>query len=276
MKGSYIPDHAMLKTFFDNHAVEGKYFNAFFKCDNDECICGKVHSPPEIFQKMRDEGILRPVLSSTSGQTKYLSYEEIVNHPRRQEERLPSNHNRVVEPPPFTLSTKRSRFAIKCSNEDCCKSRVVFTEIKPSPKDVKLCKEKIDESTYVCGDRVDVLRKFACNERIHCTDDIETVYYSGLADMALEDVICYGCGVKLSSEYMGKYIEEKAMHSQVFPTCGKERCTKFNTKLFMSKRARKVDKKWKEEQRMRKRQKAMKLMEDAVQEVDDMDLDLDE
>ena len=44
----------------------------------------------------------------------------------------------------------------------------------------------------------------------------------------------------------------------------------------MAKRARKVDKTWKDEQRMRKRQKAMKLMEDAVQEVDDMDLDLDE
>ena len=37
------------------------------------------------------------------------------------------------------------------------------------------------------------LKKFAFNERMHCTDDIETVYYSGLTDMAIsiEDVICY-------------------------------------------------------------------------------------
>ena len=94
--------------------------------------------------------------------------------------------------------------------------------------------------------------------------------------MAIEEVICYACGVKLSSECIGKYIEEKAIHSQVFLTCGQERCAKFDTKLFMAKRARKVDKKWKDEQRMRKRQKAMKLMEDAVQEVDDMELELDE
>ena len=58
---------------------------------------------------------------------------------------------------------------------------MVFSETKPSAKDVELCRGKIDESTYVCGDRVDVLRKFACDEKIHCTDDIETVYYSGLA-----------------------------------------------------------------------------------------------
>ena len=99
---------------------------------------------------------------------------------------------------------------------------MVFSEIKPSNKTVELCREKIDESKYVCGNRVDVLRKFACNEKIHCTNDIETLYYSDLTDMAIENVICYAYGVELS---------------RVLPTCGKERCTKFNTKLFMTKRA---------------------------------------
>ena len=75
---------------------------------------------------------------------------------------------------------------------------------------------------------------------------------AGLADMVIEDAICYACGVKLSLECFSKYIEEKAIRSQVFPTpafptCGMERCKKFNAKLFMQKRARKVDSKAKEE-----------------------------
>ena len=129
---------------------------------------------------------------------------------------------------------------------------------------------------YVFGDRVDVLRKFACNERLHCSDDIETVCYSGLTDMALEDAICYACGEKLSLEIFSKYIEEKAIHSQVFPTCGMERCKKFNAKLFMQKSARRIDRKWKEENRMRKRQRVLQLRQEAAQNVNGMDLDMDE
>ena len=94
--------------------------------------------------------------------------------------------------------------------------------------------------------------------------------------MVIEDVICYACGAELSTECMGKYIEEKSIHSQVFPTCGMERCNKFNTKLFMHKRARKIDKKWKDEQRMKKRLRAMKLREEVVQNSDGMELDVDE
>ena len=127
---------------------------------------------------------------------------------------------------------------IQCSHENCGKSRVVFAEIKPSDQEIKAFREKIKDSFYVCGDRVDILRKFACNERIHCSNHIEIVYYSGLADMAIEDVICYACGEKLSLELFGKYIEEKAINSQVFPTCGKDRCKKYNTKLFMHKPCR--------------------------------------
>ena len=215
--------------------MQGKYFNGFFKCNDDACACGEINSPLEIFNKMKEENILQPVASSTAGESKFLSYGETVNDPRHLEERLPSNHGRVIEPPPFTLSTKRSRLAIQCSHENCGKSRVVFAEIKPSGQEIKAFREKIKDSFYVCGDRVDILTKFACNERIHCSDDIEIVYYSGLADMAIEDVICYACGEKLSLELFGKYIEEVAINSRVFPTCGKDRCKKYNTKLFMHK-----------------------------------------
>ena len=44
----------------------------------------------------------------------------------------------------------------------------------------------------------------------------------------------------------------------------------------MHKRARKIDKKWKDEQRMKKRLRAMKLREEAVQNSDGMELDVDE
>ena len=54
------------------------------------------------------------------------------------------------------------------------------------------------------------------------------VYYSGLTDMGLEDAICYACGEKFSLEIFSKYIEEKAINSQVFPTNGMERCKKFS------------------------------------------------
>ena len=47
-------------------------------------------------------------------------------------------------------------------------------------------------------------------------------------------------------------------------------------KLFMHKLARKIDKKWKDEQRMKKRLRAMKLREEVVQNSDGMELDVDE
>jgi len=156
-----------------------------------------------------------------------------------------------------------------------------FAELKPTDNEINLnsFREKIDDSTYVCGDRFDVLRKFPCNERLHCSDDIEMVYYSGLADMAIEDAICYACGVKLSLEFFSKYIE-KDIYSQVFPTpafptCGMERCKKFNAKLFKQKRARKVDSKAKEENRLRKRQRTLQPRQEAAHNADGMDLDID-
>ena len=50
----------------------------------------------------------------------------------------------------------------------------------------------------------------------------------------------------------------------------------FNTKLFMTKRAREVDKKWKDKQRMRKRQKTLQLMEESAQDFSDIELEPDE
>ena len=94
--------------------------------------------------------------------------------------------------------------------------------------------------------------------------------------VGIVNVDSYACGDKLSTECMSKYIEDKSIHSQVFPTCGMERCKKFNTKLFKHKRTRKIDKTWKDEQRMKKRLRAMKLREEAVPNSDGMELDVDE
>ena len=69
---------------------------------------------------------------------------------------------------------------MKCSAKNCGKSRVVFSEMKPSEVEIERCVQTIEESSYVCGDRVDVLRRFSVNEKIHCSHDIKTTYYSGL------------------------------------------------------------------------------------------------
>ena len=44
----------------------------------------------------------------------------------------------------------------------------------------------------------------------------------------------------------------------------------------MHKRARKVDKQWKDEERMKKRHRALQLREEAAQIADGMELDVDE
>ena len=85
----------------------------------------------------------------------------------------------------------------------------------------------MEEDNYVCGDTVDILRVFATNERLHCSDDIETVFYSSLTDSKISDhLICYSCGDNVPDECFKKYIDEKAIHSQVFPTCTLEKCAK--------------------------------------------------
>ena len=81
------------------------------------CSCGDINSPITIFREMKTDGTLKPVISQMVEQKKYLSYEDIEetqSHPKRKEERLQSNHDRVIEAPPFTLSTKRACFSVKC------------------------------------------------------------------------------------------------------------------------------------------------------------------
>ena len=88
----------------------------------------------------------------------------------------------------------------------------------------------------ICDDRVDILRKFSVNEKIHCSNDIDTVYYPGLLDSTIQSpIICYACGEKVSDESFIKYIDEKKMHSIVFPTCGVDMCDKNNAKKFIYK-----------------------------------------
>ena len=119
--------------------------------------------------------------------------------PARKEERLPSNHGRIIEPPPFSLTASRARFAVKCTDEGCQKPRLVFSETANSNSKVIEMKAKIAESTFRCGDRIDNLKVFAVDERLHCTDDVEKVFYSGLVDSTVgAQPVCYSCGDTLN------------------------------------------------------------------------------
>ena len=99
---------------------------------------------------------------------------------------------------------------MKCSDKNCGKFRVVFSETKPSETEIERCVETIEESSYIFGDRVDILQKF-----------------SGLLDSTVQSpMICYACGDKVSDESFIKYVDEKKIHSIVFPTCGIDICKK--------------------------------------------------
>ena len=52
----YIQEHEELKKFFEIHTDVGTYHNAFWKCDNDDCVCGSINSPPEVFREVKEEG----------------------------------------------------------------------------------------------------------------------------------------------------------------------------------------------------------------------------
>ena len=106
------------------------------------------------------------------------------------------------------------------------------------------------------------------NERLHCSDDVETTYYSALMDSNVEaDLVCYSCGNKVPVDCFVKYVQEKAVHSQVFPTCTIQHCAKDPRKKFMAKRARKVDKEWKDAKRMEKRKRAMQILQQTSENV---------
>ena len=85
----------------------------------------------------------------------------------------------------------------------------------------------------------------------------------------------YSSGSIVSNESFSKYIEEKSIHSQVFPTCTIEYCAKNHAKKFVRKRARKIDKEWKDEQRMKQRQEAMGIRMSDAQNIDNNEDDVD-
>ena len=66
------------------------------------------------------------------------------------------------------------------------------------------------------------------------------------------------------------------MHSWVFPTCSASCCSKNQSKIFVQKRARKADKKWKDEQRLQKRLRAMKARNEPQNIADENDADADD
>ena len=77
-------------------------------------------------------------------------------------------------------------------------------------------KEQIEDSTFKCGECVDVLKVFVVSERMHCTNDVEKPYYSGLVDSTAErPPVCYSCGDDLNEECFKKYIEQKKSYGKV-------------------------------------------------------------
>ena len=130
---------------------------------------------------------------------KSLAYEETKEREERNTERLPSNHGRVFDPPPFDLTVSRARFSIRCTDCNCRKPRIVYSMKAPSQKKIDDLKETLKDSTYKCGDRIDVLKVFAVNERMHCTSDVEKPFYSGLVDStASKTPVCYSCGDEIN------------------------------------------------------------------------------
>ena len=103
------------------------------------------------------------------------------------------------------------------------------------------------------------MKIYVAKEIMDCSSEIEATYYSALADSKSEDpLICYACGSQLNEECFEKYIEMKKKNSIVQPTCGTAYCLKDKKKRFVTKRARKADKKWKDLERARKKLQNMK------------------
>ena len=261
-----LSQNEKLKEFTDKHMHTRKYFNGFFKCEDDECICGKIHSPPQIFEKMKSEGILLPVETNSRIGKKYLPYEDTITHPNRNEERLPSLGGRRIEEPPFKLSAKTARLTITCANKTCQKKRIVYKKTRPTKDELETFKEGIEDFAWTCGDRIDDTKTWMVNEKMNCKDTIETVYYSSMVDgtqNAENQLLCYGCGKTLDSTVLEKYIEDKKVHTQVKPTCTPIKCAIRKTFKWHLGKKRKVDKVWKANHLVNRKLTALKRLEDA-------------
>ncbi len=235
-------------------------------------MCGKVNSHPEIFQEFKTQGVCRPVVSKTPEMTKYLTYEETKIHPDRHRERLPSEYDKFIEPLPFKLVQKKARFSITCSNKECNKPRIVYTSTQPSDAEAQEVKQLMKEAKYVCGDIIDGHKKFVTRQTMNCESLVETVYYSGLVDSkcALE-LVCYACGTQVPQSSFEKYIELKKFNCTIPPTCGETHCKQHPKWPFNKIRKRKLDKKWKDKDRLEKRLKVLKARDEVKRENEDVE-----
>ena len=83
-----------------------------------------------------------------------------------------------------------------------------------------------------------------------------------------DSLICYSCGENVNTECFEKYVEMKKQHSTVQPTCGVAYCLKDRKKRFTTKRARKVNKEWKDLERAQQRlhnQRAREQIQENMQ-----------
>ena len=104
---------------------------------------------------------------------------------------------------------------------------------------------------------------------MHCTNDVEKPYYSGLVDSTAERrPVCYSCGDDLNEECFKKYIEQKKSFGTVLPTCSANHCLKNRRKRFKVERARKVGKAWKEYERVVKRLRTIEARNQAANKAD--------
>ena len=253
-----------MKEFVEKHMTNGKYFNAFWKCEDEECLCGKVHSPLDMFRKRKEEGTLLPVLGKSKilGE-KFLSYEDTVGHPKRNMKVLPSNNFRIIEEPPFKLQRNYARCTHKCSNQACQKRRIIFKQEGPNKADVSAFKESLEDFAWTCGDSIDDTKLWITNPKLTCKDDIEAAYYSKLVDKGDHPLVCYHCGKDLNVECHQKNIESKDIHKTVKPTCTPDHCAKRPAKKWIERSKRKVDKKWIQKNWLKRKLTVIKRREEA-------------
>ncbi len=159
------------------------------------------------------------------------------------------------------------------SNQHCCCTILVgVTSTQPSDAEAQEVKELMKEAKYVCGDIIDGHTKFVARQTMNCDSHVETVYYSGLVDSksALE-LVCYACGTQVPQSSLEKYVELKKFNCTVLPTCGENHC-KQHPKCPCNKiRKQKLDKKWKDKERLEKRLKVLKARDEVMRENEDVE-----
>ena len=152
------------------------------------------------------------------------------------------------------------------SNAQFRKKRLVFKSQKPTAEQLKDFKEGLVDFTFTCGDRVDDTQLWMTNEKLGCDDEIETLYYSTMVDNTQDSeniLICYGCGKKLESDALQKYIGDKTMHKTVKPACTNAKCAVVKKLKWKCGGKRKVDKEWSARNLMRRKLVALQRLEES-------------